>query len=514
MTNDAGREWMGSPQDTRATGTFVNTVLSLILALATMSPALLRAQQPTSDAAAVPSGEALTLPDAVSMALRRNRDVRDARFALDLAREQVSEAWGGVLPTISMNADYTRNVSPAVSFLPAFIFNPDAGPDELLQVQFGADNSWNTSISVEQPLFDARVFVGLGAAQRLASIQEEFVRGRSQSLVTRVRLAYYDLLLAQEQERLTLNSVTRVRQSLKETRAMNRAGLASDYDMLRIEVELANLEPNLRRAENAATQFRRVLAVELAVDDQESLQVAGSLATMDLDDPALNTPGNRAILAFAGSGPLEGAAEQRVTQAWERRSDLRQLEMTERLRHSEMRLEQMQYMPTISFFGNYVIQAQQNGAPDFFGDPMSRASAQAVGITVSVPIFEGFRKDARVDQRRAAWRQAETQSRLARDQAASQVKSLVELADEARARARGQKLAVAQAQRGFEIAAAQYREGLSGQLELTDAEVALRQSEFNYAQAVYDYLVAWAQLDEATGSVPMVDSEFTLADGQ
>jgi hypothetical protein len=48
---------------------------------------------------------------------------------------------------------------------------------------------------------------------------------------------------------------------------------------------------------------------------------------------------------------------------------------------------------------------------------------------------------------------------------------------------------VVQAGRGFEIASAQYREGLSSQLELTDAEVALRQSEYNYAQAVYDYLV-------------------------
>ena len=514
MMKDAGPGGTGIARDAQAKGTFVNTVLWMVIVAAAVSPALLRAQEPVSEAAAVPAGDALTLPEAVSMALRRNRDVRDARFGLDLAREQVSEAWGGILPTVSVNADYTRNVSPAVSFLPAFIFNPDAGPDELLQVQFGADNSWNTSLSVEQPLFDARVFVGLGAAQRLASIQEEFVRGRSQNLVTRVRIAYYDLLLAQEQERLTLNSVTRVRQSLKETQALNRAGLASDYDVLRIEVELANLEPNLRRAENAAIQFRRVLAVELAVEDQESLLVAGSLATMDLDDSALNTPANHAILAFAGSGPLEGAAEERVLQAWERRSDLRQLEMTERLRHSEMRLEQMQYMPTVSFFGNYVIQAQQNGAPDFFGDPMSRASAQAVGITVSVPVFEGFRKDARVDQRRAAWRQAETQSQLARDQAASQVKSLVEFAEEARARAQGQKLAVAQAQRGFEIASAQYREGLSGQLELTDAEVALRQSEFNYAQAVYDYLVAWAQLDEATGLVPMVDSAVALADGQ
>jgi outer membrane protein TolC len=93
------------------------------------------------------------------------------------------------------------------------------------------------------------------------------------------------------------------------------------------------------------------------------------------------------------------------------------------------------------------------------------------------------------------------------DMAMSQVRSLVETADEALFRARGQRLAVSQAQRGFEIASAQYREGLSGQLELTDSEVALRQSEFNYAQAVYDYLVARAQLDEATGRVPLVDVE-------
>ena len=62
-----------------------------------------------------------------------------------------------------------------------------------------------------------------------------------------------------------------------------------------------------------------------------------------------------------------------------------------------------------------------------------------------------------------------------------------------------QKRAREQAQRGYEIARAQYREGISSPLELTDAEVALRQSEFNYAQAVYDYLAARARLDEALG---------------
>jgi outer membrane protein TolC len=128
-----------------------------------------------------------------------------------------------------------------------------------------------------------------------------------------------------------------------------------------------------------------------------------------------------------------------------------------------------------------------------------------VGVSVTVPIFQGFRRDARIDQRRASLRQAQAQTRQGVDVAASQVRTLVEAADEALERARGQRLAVTQAGRGFDIASAQYREGLGSQLELTDAEVALRQSEFNYAQAVYDFLVARAQLDQATGRVPLVD---------
>jgi outer membrane protein TolC len=201
--------------------------------------------------------------------------------------------------------------------------------------------------------------------------------------------------------------------------------------------------------------------------------------------------------------------------AQELRSDLRQLELTESLRKTEMRLEQVEYLPRITFFGTYLISAQDNGSPNFFGrGDGQRAYARNIGIRVSVPIFQGFQRDARVDQKRAALRQAETQTRLATDQARNQVQNLVEESEEALLRARGQRLAKGQAQRGFEIASAQYREGLGSQLELTDAEVALRQSEFNYAQAVYDYLVARARLDEATGQVPLVDVQARATDGQ
>jgi outer membrane protein TolC len=224
---------------------------------------------------------------------------------------------------------------------------------------------------------------------------------------------------------------------------------------------------------------------------------------MDLEDFASNSADNQAILALAGVEAVS-EADTLVSMAMSRRSDVRQLEATRSLRHTEMRLAQVDYLPRITLFGSYAINAQQNGDPKFFGEP--RAYSRLAGVRLTLPIFQGLQRDARIDQRRAVVRQAETQAELARSQAASQVRTLSEQVEEARLRASGQRLAVGQAQRGFEIARAQYREGIGSQLELTDAEVALRESEFNYAQAVYDYLVARAQLDESVGRVPLAEA--------
>ncbi len=455
--------------------------------------------------------EPLSIALLARTALNDNRELTAAREAYVVAQEQVSEAWSTVMPSLDFNASYTRNVAPALNFLPAIIFDPTAGEDDYIGVQFGADNVWNSTFALEQPLFRPGVIVALGAARRFEVLQSEVVRGQAQSVVTRVRTAYYGLLLAQEQSRLTENSVRRVRESLKETQALNAAGLTSDYDVLRLQVELANLEPNLRRAQNAVLQARRELAIQVNLPDHETLEVRGSLAEMNLDDFEGNSPANREILSFNGmliGGPedVDEALSTGLARASEMRSDLRQLGLTEELRHTEMRAEQATYLPEITLFGNYIINAQGNGSPAFFGgENGQRADSKAIGVRVSLPIFQGFSRDARIDQKQAAMRQARANTSQGVEIAQSQVRTIIEGVEEAYLRATGQALAVRQAQRGFEIATAQYSEGVGSQLELTDSEVALRQSEFNYAQAVYDYLVSRAQFDEAVGQVPLVD---------
>jgi outer membrane protein TolC len=456
-------------------------------------------------AQAAPQAGGMTLSEAVRVALDRSPRIEAARQALEEAEERVSEAWGSVYPRLEFSADYTRNVSPAVNFLPAIIFNPNAGPDEQVAVQFGADNLWQSFITAEQPLFDGRAFVGVGAAGRFQSLQEEVLRGEVQSVVSSIRTAYYDALLAQQEARLLAESEARVREALQETRALHRAGLATEYDVLRLEVELANLEPNVLRAENAVTRSRRALADELDMD-AEVLVVDGSLETLNLDDPAENTPANREILALANvpaAAPVN--VDALVEQALDTRSDLRQLAVTEELRLAELRAQQSEYLPRVTLFGDYAISASQNGSPDFFGRP--RAYSRRVGVRLSVPLFQGFAQTSRVGQRRATLRAAETQTRFARSRAESEVRNYAEEMEEARLRAAAQSRAVQQAQRGFDIARATFREGLGSRLELTDAEVALRQSEFNYARAVHDYLTARARLEEAVGLVPASAAE-------
>lgn len=453
-------------------------------------PLILLLTVPVQPAGAHAQAARLTLDRAVELAVEGSRDLRDAELELEGAARRVSEAWGSVFPKLDLSASYTRNLAVPGTFLPGIFFDPDADPDELVAVKFGSDNVWGMQLRAEQPLFRAAAFIGVGAAARYEALQREVVRGRTQGVVTRVTIAWYDVLLAEEAVRLTENTVSRITRTLDEMRKMERAGVASDYDVLRLEVELANVEPALRRARNAANAARRALAVEIGVDGLNDAEVAGDLSSVALDSlPRL---------------PVTDTVQwqEAVRLAAQQRSDVRQLHLMEQLRHAELRAEQSEYLPTLSLFGTYSINAQQSGSPVFFGESdAQRAFGRQIGVQLTLPLFSGMQRPARVGQRRVVIEQVRTQQELLLDQVENQVRTTLEQVHEARLRVDAQSFGVQQARRGYDIASAQFREGISSALELTDAEVALRQSEFNYAEAIYDYLVARARMAQALGNI-------------
>jgi outer membrane protein TolC len=448
-----------------------------------------------------------TLERAVSISLRNNRRLAVAQYDLAVANKQVSEAYGALFPEIDGFATMQRNLELPSAFLPKIFVDPEADPDDLIAVTFGAENQWNAGLAVTQPLFDAGVFVGVGTAGSFRNLARETLRGSAQGVATSTRIAYLNVLLAQEAVRVTQNSIERVRQTLEETRALNRAGLTSDYDVLRLEVQLANIEPNLRRAENEVREARRVLAIEMGLGDSASAAAFGELHQINLAEGAENSEDNVRLLAFAGVPEAAGAAyEELEVVANSNRTDLQQARLQRDLEEARVKYERTQLFPSLSAFFNWGLQAQENGALNFFGEnPDQRFTTSAVGLQLDVPIFSGARRWNRVEQRKIGVRQAEERIGDLRQRAANEVVTVLSNLTEARSRAEAQHQAVSQAQRGFDIVTTEYLAGTQPRLEVTEAELALRQAEQNYALAIYDYLVAQAQLDLAVGVVPVVD---------
>jgi len=449
--------------------------------------------------------ETYTLVQAVRVGLANSRVLADAEYALDAANMQVKDAWGSAFPDIFASASYSRQMISQQIFLPAEFFGGPAG--ETRPIDVGSDNTWNANFNISQPLFEYGIVVGVGAANRFRTLKEEELRGTAQQVVSAIRQAYFDALLSKEQLRLVEESLRRVGETLEETRARNRAGLVSSYDVLRLEVEYAGVAANLQLARNAVAARLRSLMVEMGLSPTQPIEIEGDLNGMNLEDQADNDLANRELLRLAGPAEDEVQDDERLRRlASSLRTDLRQLRSAVSLEESRVSGEKSEFYPRLSFFGNYDVLAQQNDPVQFFGTAgETRTTFANAGLRLEVPIFQGGSRFARVHEAQANVRRAETQLERAEQEALNQIRTLRDGVSEARQRAASQRLAVESAQRGFDIATAEYREGIGSQLQVTDAEEALRQSQFAYAQAVYDYLTARSLLDFALGTVPEVD---------
>jgi outer membrane protein TolC len=457
---------------------------------------------------ALPGSGALPLRAAVEIALVNNAQLLAASSSVRIAEQQVREVQSGVYPQVSAEASYLRSLG---SLSQRVI--QDEAPEIEWDTSNAPDNTWSASLKLNQTVIDFRVFAGFVAAGHLLSLRGEERRGAAHQVVDLVRQSYFDVLLAAEQEALTEQSIARVRQTLRETRARHGEGFASDDELLRAEVQFTNLETRLILARNRVAAARGRLLVTIGVDPLQPVAVSGSLSELQLAPGARNSAGNADLLAASGAVALAAMTEEELRQAaFTLRSDLRQLRTGVTLAEKQVEAQEGEALPVIRAFGSVDFRVADNDEDDVFGSriPMSAQYSQwdlsaSAGLSIQVPVFSGFGRLSRLEQRREELRRTSNGLRQAEREMVNQVRTLAAALREARARAASQRVAIVQSERGYEIATARYRAGVGSQFEVVAAETTLREAEFNYAQAVYDYLSTASRLEVATGQVPLVD---------
>ncbi len=453
----------------------------------------------------------LSLTQSIQIALANNNQIKRAMLDVRSADQDVRRAWSAVLPDISGSMGYTRNYEIPKTFLPEALIREGGSTTKLVPVAFGTDNNWQGGFTAEQTLFNGQAFVGISTSTLFKTAQTERYRQTAQQVVTQTRKAFYNVLIAKENVRLQRSRIERLEANLKDNQSRQKAGMLDDYQVLQVEVQLSNERPQLTEAKYDLEQANRQLKMVMGIPLDMQFDVIGDLQNYDLTGNRVESNQNNALKKVNRMTPMVlDSTDWLMNKAKEFRGDLRALEVQKQLKNKEIKALQSQYLPTLSASYDLNWTAVEPDAPNFFGNDDQRSRSRTLALNLQVPIFQGFSRDADVTQAKIEREDIALQREQARRQARNEIKSAKESLQQALETVTSRELALKKARRGYEMARARLKEGVGSQLDVTNAELELRQAELNYARTIYNFLSAKAEYDNAVGMVPYVDKNTDL----
>lgn len=451
----------------------------------------------------LPEDNELTIDQVIQLAVVNNPQIKRAILSVETADEQVKLAWSEVLPDVTSSATFTRNIEIPVNFVPATFFDPNADPGELIPLQFGTDNNWQGGLTVSQNIFRGEAIVGISSSSVFKSLQVETLRSAAQQVITQARKTFHAVLIAEEQLRLQEATINRIRENLQENRSRNEAGLIEEYDVLRLEVQLANQEPQLKDAQLAVEEAYRNLKEAMALPLDMPIEIIGNLGAYHINNPPAVMGENEDIYELVQATPVPMLSQEEALDVMRgKRGDLRVLEAQENLKVREIKAIKSRFLPTITADYNLQWTAAQPGTPRPFENAVR---FQTLMLNVSFPLFTGLERMANLNIAKIEMKDIEVQQWATEKTALNEYRTSLERLHNLEETANARKQAVEQAQRGYEIAANRYENGIGSQLEVTEAELQVREAELNYALSVADYLNTKADFDISIGMVPMID---------
>lgn len=473
------------------------------LLLAVLMPVMLQTVFAQHISVELPEQHTLSIQEALQLSVANNPEIRRALFSVEDADQQVKLAWSEVLPDVTASMNYTRNLEVPVNFVPARAFDPNAPEDELIPLQFGTDNNWQGGVTVSQNIFRGEAIVGISSSTLFKSAQQENLRAVIQQTITQARKAYYSALVAKEQYRLQQATVDRLRENLRENQLRLEAGLLEEYDVLRIEVQLANQEPQLDEARLSVEESYRNLKEVMGLPLDFEMEIEGNLNNYDVNNPGETAGENQAILRIDQATPLPQVTNENALSVMrQKRGDLRALQVQDDLKDREILAIKSRFLPTITADYNLQWTSAQAGVPRPFENSVR---FQTLMFNISLPLFTGFERMANLNIAEIEKKDIQVQKWALEKSSMNEYETSASRIYNLRETAAARKRAVEQAQRGYEIATKRLSNGVGSQLDVTEAELQVREAELNYATMVFEYLNAKADFDLSVGMVPMID---------
>lgn len=404
----------------------------------------------------------ISLDQAIEIALSESNTFKIADMTVEKSGYAKKGSYASLYPNVNVTSSYQRTLLKQVMVM-------DMG-GQPMEIKVGRDNNISASASASMPLINASLWESLKLSALDVELAVEQARSSRVSLISQVKQAFYGVLLAKESLAVMTQVYENAQANYEKTEQRFTVGKASELEKLRAQVNVMNAEPNVSSAENAVLLATWQLKAVMGLDLQNDIDVVG-----DLKDYV-----NELLTPYVREDNIEN------------NSSLLQFDIQDKMLQSTLRMQKKQYLPTLVANINYNYSAMGDDELRWF--PSSTAA-----VSLNIPVFDGFQKrfnikqskinrDMLATQRQDTERQIRIAIRNYNDKIALCVKNYL-----------AANSTVEIARKSYEISEKMYEVGKATLVELNDAQLALQQAQLTQAQAIYNYMVAKASMDELIG---------------
>ncbi|RAJ33295.1 TolC family protein [Pedobacter cryoconitis] len=411
--------------------------------------------------------EQLTLQDALNFAIQNNVNIRKAKLDIEGGKYKTQEVRAQALPQVTANGGL--NYNPIIGSL---IFNNQA-------VQLGKPWDINGGFQLSQQLFNQQVFTGLKAARTSENYYSLSANLTEEQVIEMVANNYYQVLVNRQQLNVIDTNIKNVKVVEKIISNQYENGLAKKIDVDRIKVNLTNLQTRREQTINGVVQLENQLKFSMGMP-------VTTIITLPPDE-------------FSKVETLPVMADSINTEG---RTEIRLLNIQKELLSLQRKSYVAEYYPQLSLVSNIT----RTGQSDKFDllSPHGRTfyyNASAIGVTIKVPIFNGFATRSRIRQADVNIKKADEDIResknnlnLAYENAKIQLKNNITTI-------KSQRQNVLLAQEIYNSTQNNYNNGLAALTDLLDTENALTEAQNSYTQALLNYKIAEIQLIKSNGNI-------------
>ena len=412
------------------------------------------------------SQQTVTLKQAIEFALQNKADALKSRLDITNADAKILEAKAGTLPKVTGSTNIT--------------YNPIIQEIALGGQTFKMGQPWVAvaGVQLQQALFNQQVFIGLKAAKSTKEFYQLNANLTEEQIIERVSNAYFQVFTAQEQKNTlesSYNSTEKVRNVIK---SLYDNGLSKKIDLDRTNVNLTNIETNIKQSNNGITQAENALKFYMGMPIETKIQLVQEdmAVTPHLLDETVNT---------------------------DERTEVKVLLKNKELLEYQKKATIANYYPTVNLTANYNWQGLGEKFPLTNGSSkgVMWSDYSAIGLGINIPIFNGFATKAKVQQNQIDIDKLEIDikdTKLGLDQAYQNAKAQIE---NSLATLESQKANVKLAEDVLADTKSNYQYGLATLTDLLEAENSLVQAKNNYTRAILDYKIAEVQYYKSKGEL-------------